>query len=230
MKPLVRLSAGSLAKKILIPSLYLLLNAYFLTIRYSVENEETFLGVLRDGRKVIIPLWHQRFFGILNYARNFRDYRALVMISRSRDGDLIAGVVSRLGLEPVRGSSSRGGREALRELLEGLRDRSLAAHAVDGPQGPKGVVKAGIIELARLSGATVLPVYISMSRAWRFNSWDRFLIPKPFSRVRLRCGRPFDVPPRMNQEAFEACRRALEALLAEGHRKDDLAFGWREAL
>jgi len=195
-----------------------------------VEDEEVFLGALREGRKVIVPLLHQRFFGILPYAGKFRDYRALVMVSRSRDGELIAGIVSRLGLEPVRGSSSRGGKEALRELLNRFRNRSLAAHAVDGPQGPKGVVKAGIIELARLSGATVLPVYISMSHAWKMNGWDRFLVPKPFSRVRLRCGRPFAVPPRMDEEAFEACRRELEILLMTGHREDDRCFGWREAL
>jgi len=229
MKRVIKISAGPLSKKILLPVLYVILKIYFLFLRYSVEDEEVFLGALREGRKVIVPLLHQRFLGILPYARKFRDYKALVMVSRSRDGELIAGILSRLGLEPVRGSSSRGGKEALRELHRRLQNRSLAAHAVDGPQGPKGVVKAGIIELARLSGATVLPIYISMSHAWKMNSWDRFLVPKPFSLVRLRCGRPFVVPARMDEQVFEACRRELEVLLVEGHRKDDLEFGWREA-
>lgn len=230
MKKVIKISAGPRAKKVLIPLIYLFLNIYFLFLRFSVEDEDVFLEALRKGRKVIVPLWHQRFFGILAYAKKFRAYRALVMVSRSRDGDLIAGIVSRLGLEPVRGSSSRGGKEALRELLNRLRDRSIAAHAVDGPQGPKGVVKAGIIEMARLSGAVVLPVYISMSHAWKAGSWDRFLVPKPFGRVRLRCGRPFPVPYRLDEEAFETCRRELEVILTEGHREDDLRFGWREIL
>lgn len=226
MKP----SAGPFTKSILLPLLHRVVEGYFLLVRTAVENEDALLSILEGGGKAVIPLWHQRFFGLLSYAKRFRSRRPLVMISRSRDGEFIADVVERIGLEPVRGSSSRGGREALREVLVRLKERSMAAHAVDGPRGPKGVVKAGVIEMARLSGAKIVPVYVSMSRAWRAKSWDRFMIPKPFSRVLIRWGDPFAVPSDLDAGAFEDVRRKLEILLEEGHRKDDLSWGWREPL
>ncbi len=219
-------SAGPFTKSVLLPLLHWVIGGYFFFVRVSIENEETLLSTMEGGGKAVIPFWHQRFFGLLPYAKRFRSRRPLVMVSRSRDGEFIADLVGRLGLEPVRGSSSRGGREALREVLAQLKERSMAAHAVDGPQGPKGVVKAGVIEMARLSGAKIVPVYVSMSRAWRAASWDRFMIPKPFSRVRIRWGEPFDVPSGLDAGAFEDVRRKLEILLEEGHRKDDIAFGW----
>lgn len=222
MKP----TAGPFTKSVLLPLLHRAAEGYFLLVRMTVENEDALLSLLEGGGKAVIPLWHQRFFGLLSYAKRFRSRRPLVMISRSRDGEFIADLVGRLGLEPVRGSSSRGGREALREVLARLKERSMVAHAVDGPRGPKGVVKAGVIEMARLSGAKIVPIYVSMSRAWRAASWDHFMIPKPFSRVRIRWGDPFDVPSGLDAGAFEDVRRKLEILLEEGHRKDDAAFGW----
>lgn len=222
MKP----TAGPFTKSVLLPLLHRVAEGYFLLVRTTVENEDALLSLLEGGGKAVIPLWHQRFFGLLSYAKRFRCRRPLVMISRSRDGEFIADLVGRLGLEPVRGSSSSGGREALRDVLARLKERSMAAHAVDGPRGPKGVVKAGVIEMARLSGAKIVPVYVSMSSAWRAASWDRFMIPKPFSRVRIRWGDPFDVPAGLDAAAFEDVRRKLEILLEEGHRKDDIAFGW----
>ena len=152
------------------------------------------------------------------------------MISKSRDGDWIAPVVKWLGLRPVRGSSTRGGKEAMTAMVDDLAINQAAAHVVDGPQGPKGVVKAGLIRLAQLSGAAIIPVYISVDRAWVTRSWDRCLIPKPFSRVLVRFGEPIDVPEQMDSKAFEALRLKVEKNMTEGHAQDDLNFGWEKPL
>ncbi|MDD5204013.1 MAG: hypothetical protein PHS17_01255 [Desulfobacterales bacterium] len=115
-------------------------------------------------------------------------------------------------------------------MVKDLASNQAALHVVDGPQGPKGVVKAGLIRLAQLSRAAIIPVYISVDRAWTARSWDRFLIPRPFSQVRVRFGEPIDVPEQMDEEAFEALRVAVEKKMIEGHALDDGHCGWGRPL
>jgi len=110
----------------------------------------------------------------------------------------------------VRGSSSRGGREAMYDVIGGLKDSRLAAHVVDGPRGPAGQVKAGAIRMAHASKAAIVPVYVSADNAWYFNSWDRFMLPKPFSRVVLRFGAVINLAPIGDDKDFEMQRRQLE--------------------
>ena len=138
------------------------------------------------------------------------------MISKSVDGEIIAGVASRTGWDPVRGSSSRGGRDALAAMIEKLKERKIAAHIVDGPRGPMGKIKPGVIRLAQESGAVIVPFYTSADRAWYFNSWDRFMIPKPFSRVSIRFGDIFTVDNTMTDEEFEQRRLDLETTMLDG--------------
>jgi lysophospholipid acyltransferase (LPLAT)-like uncharacterized protein len=152
------------------------------------------------------------------------------MISMSRDGDWIAPVVKWLGLRPVRGSSSRSGKEALAAMVRNLVQNQAALHIVDGPRGPKGEIKAGLIRLAQLSRADLLPIYISVDRAWVTGSWDRFLIPKPFSQVLVRFGDPIEVPEQMDPETFESLRLDVEKKMIEGHAQDDLNLGWEKPL
>jgi lysophospholipid acyltransferase (LPLAT)-like uncharacterized protein len=217
-------------KIFLAPLAYFLLRLYLSMIRVRTLGEDAILEFLRSGRKGIAAAWHQRFVGVLGYVTKFRYLSLSVMISRSRDGDWIAPVAKWLGLRPVRGSSSQGGREALAAMAEDLATHQAAAHVVDGPQGPKGVVKAGLIRLAQLSGAAIIPVYISVDRAWVTHSWDRCLIPKPFSHVLVRFGDPIDVPQQMDSEAFEALRLEVEKKMIEGQAQDDLNWGWKKPL
>ena len=132
----------------LLPIAYVLLRLYFTLIRMRSEGEEELKDRLRTGGKVIAALWHQRILIVLGYARRFAEFAPAVMISRSRDGEMIADVYRRLKFRPVRGSSSRGGREALSTMIADLAEHPLAIHVVDGPQGPRGVVKAGLISMA----------------------------------------------------------------------------------
>lgn len=214
----------------LTPVLYGALRVYLSVLRIHVEGERKFFEYLATERKAIAAVWHQRFLPALLYAAKYRDLRPCVMISQSRDGDLISPIAERLGLHPVRGSSSRGGKSALLTMVAEMERYPAAIHIVDGPRGPKGSVKAGLVRMAHLTGAAIFPIFISVQRAWIAKSWDRFLIPKPFTRVLIRWGDPMRVPRSREPEAFEAHRQEIEKSLFEGHAKDDLRWGWKSPL
>ncbi|WP_372683410.1 lysophospholipid acyltransferase family protein [Desulfosarcina sp.] len=162
---------------------------------------------------VVYASWHQRFFpGITFFATR---KPIAIMISQSRDGEMIARVADILGWRSVRGSSTRGGVQALKALRSLTRRGYRVGHIVDGPQGPFGVVKPGLITIAQFSGAPILPVVTSAERRWVFSSWDRFMVPKPFSRVFIRFTPPFHVPRRLDPEAFEALRQDVEKQIKE---------------
>lgn len=193
--------------------LYRLVRAYCLTFRLKVENEQPWLDYLKGGGKVLLCLWHQQFFAAIRHFERYRSYRPSIMISQSQDGELIAGIAKKDGWFPVRGSSSRGGRQALKILMEKLRETGLAAHIVDGPQGPIGEVKDGVIHLAQATGAAIVPLYVSADRAWYFNSWDRFFVPKPFARVTLSFGDMIKLSFTENQGELEKQRQYLENIM-----------------
>lgn len=204
---------------------YRFIRAYSATLRLTVVDEEVWMRHLEGGGRVLLCAWHQQFFAAIRHFQAYRAYRPGLMISKSKDGDLIAGVASRTGWDPVRGSSSRQGREALYLMIEKLKDTGLAAHILDGPRGPAGVVKPGVIRLAHAAQAVIVPFWIEADRAWFFKSWDRFMLPKPFSRVTLRFGDMLRFEATSDEAAFEAQRRQLEDLMrpglyvgSEGHR------------
>ena len=190
--------------------LYRLIRAYIWTFRLSVENEETWMHYMKSGGTVVLCTWHQQFFSAIRYFSNYRAYRPALMISKSRDGEVIAGIAKRTGWVPVRGSSSRDGQAALREMVERLKESRLAGHVVDGPRGPAGVVKAGLIRLAHAADAVIVPFSLSAQSAWYVRSWDRFMVPKPFTRVTLRFGEMIKLDPAETEEEFERQRLRIE--------------------
>jgi lysophospholipid acyltransferase (LPLAT)-like uncharacterized protein len=214
----------------LIPFAYYLVRAYLSLIRIKAVNEEMTLQYLKSGQKMIVAIWHQRIIPVVDYARKFSVYAPSAMISQSRDGDIIAGVASLLNFRPVRGSSSRGGKEALADMIADLAENQVAVHALDGPRGPRGVVKPGLIVMAQSTGVPIVPVYISVDRAWVLNSWDRFIIPKPFSTVVIRWDSPIYVPKSMDNETFENTRKKIEQHLKENQIRDDQEQGWTTPL
>jgi len=193
--------------------LYRLARAYCLTFRLTVENEQPWLSYLKGGGKVLLCGWHQQFFALIRHFERYRPYRPSIMISQSQDGDVVANVAEKSGWFPVRGSSSKGGRQALRLLVKKLQETGLAYHIVDGPLGPLGKVKNGTINLAQATGAVIVPVHLSADKAWHFNSWDRFLLPKPLSRVNLRFGDMIRLASTNDQEYLERQRRDLENIM-----------------
>lgn len=202
-----------LSSELVITLLYRLNRTYSATLRLRIENEAAWLNHLDQGGKVLLCAWHQQFFSAIRHFQAYGKYRPGIMISRSKDGSMIAGVARRSGWYPVRGSSSRGGKAALKEMINHLERFRLAGHIVDGPRGPAGEVKAGVIRMAQAAGAVIVPFYVSADRCWLFNSWDRFLVPKPFSRVTLRFDTPIRLEDDMDNGGFERQRRRLEAIM-----------------
>ena len=193
--------------------LYRFIRLYSWTFRISIENEKEWMDYHRNGGRILLCAWHQQFFSAISHFQNYRDFNPSLMISSSRDGEMIAVVARRSGWHVVRGSSSSGGRNALTQMIKHLRKSGLAAHIVDGPRGPAGEVKAGAIKLAQSADAAIIPFYSSADRSWFFHSWDSFFLPKPFARVVITFGEmiKFDSPETLDE--FEEQRKYLEAVM-----------------
>jgi hypothetical protein len=136
-----------------------------------------------------------------------------VLASEHRDGEMLGQTIRRLGFGHVRGSSTRGGTRAILELAALSRAGFDTAFTVDGPRGPRHVAKPGAIEVARLSGAAIVPVTAASRRHRSFASWDRFELPWPFTRVVVRYGEPLMVPRDADRGTVEAKRAELENTL-----------------
>ena len=191
-------------------SFYHLIRAYSWTFRLRVENDKPWLDYLKNGGRVLLCCWHQQFFAAIRHFKTYAIYHPSLMISQSKDGDIISGIAEKSGWHAVRGSSSRDGGRALKEMISHLKHSGLAAHVVDGPKGPAGVIKAGVISLARAAEAVVVPVYATSDRAWYFKSWDRFMLPKPFARVTLHFGEMLDLTSAGSDQDFEPHRVRLQ--------------------
>ena len=167
-----------------------LIALYFLTIR--IRNSPELRELLRVWpRPGIYAFWHAHQ---LSAVWHFRKVGVAIMISASRDGEYIGRIAQALGFVPVRGSSSRQGAAALREMIQQIEQGRPVAVTPDGPRGPRWSVKPGVIALAQKSGLAITPFAIGLSRYWELPSWDRFRIPKPFSAGYVCIGEPLAVP------------------------------------
>lgn len=189
---------------------YYLIRLYSLTFKIKITNEKTWQTHLAKGQTVLLCTWHQQFFAAIRHFKTYKHLNPGLMISQSRDGDLISGVANRSGWHTPRGSSSRGGRHAMHTMIDHLTAHRFGAHILDGPQGPIGIVKAGVIKMAMETKACIVPFHISANKAWFFNSWDRFMLPKPFSQVQLTFGKAISLPEESRPDDFERCRKYLE--------------------
>ncbi len=151
------------------------------------------------------------------------------MISRSKDGDLAAGAVQRLGFDSVRGSSSRGGSTAMNQLIEQMQNKSsiCAGMLGDGPRGPARKLKMGTLKIAQATGVPILPFAYSAKRHKLFASWDRFMFPFPFSPLVVIFGEPFMIPSETSAEELEELRLKVENSLNELAERCDL--WWRKS-
>ena len=155
-------------------------------------------------------MWHRC---MLASAYCFRKLEIAILISPSFDGELIARTVQSMGYTPVRGSSSRSGVAGLLGMQRALKDIRIAAFTADGPRGPLYKAKPGAVKLAQKIGGGVGIYYVLPERAWQLRSWDRFLIPKPFSRVVIAWEPPVPVPASADAAQLEAARVAVELAL-----------------
>src|SRR4030043_142743 len=141
-----------LTTDLFISFLYRFIRLYSSTFRLEIKNEKEWMDIFREGGKVLLCIWHQQFFSAIRHFQNYRDFKPSLMISKSLDGEIIAGGAQRTGWRAVRGSSSRGGSEALKEMIDHFKQSRIAAHIVDGPLGPAGEGKTGGVLLAPIAG------------------------------------------------------------------------------
>jgi lysophospholipid acyltransferase (LPLAT)-like uncharacterized protein len=169
------------------------------TTRFEVSNARVYEEWLRPRRAAMDVLGHGR---LVPCSYHHRQHGLATLISLHRDGDYIAGVVEGWGYQVVRGSSSRGGTSALRRMVRLLRGGTPIAVTPDGPRGPRQEMKLGPLLAAQMAGVPVIPVSAGTDRAWWFEGWDRFMVPKPFSRIRLAYADPVWIPRDADEPAL----------------------------
>jgi lysophospholipid acyltransferase (LPLAT)-like uncharacterized protein len=197
-----------------------LLQLWVRTLRYEIDDRAGVIGKPVD-QNYIGALWHNRLL-IFPFVlrRFFSNRRGAALISASRDGDLLADAITRFSFDVVRGSSSRLGASAILQLTDVLASGRDVVITPDGPRGPTYELGPGIILLAQKSGSAVLPVNMEYSSCWRLKSWDRFILPRPFAKIRVIIGQPHRVRSTDTVADFEAERlRLQDAMMALVERR-----------
>ncbi len=191
---------------------YPLINALGHTLRWRVEGLHHLDAILVSGRQPVMGFWHGRILPATFY---FRRRGIVVITSENFDGEWIARIIEHFGYGTARGSTTRGARKAMLQLVRDMESGKPAGFTLDGPRGPARVAQPGAIWLARATGNPVLPFHLEASSHWTMRSWDRTQIPKPFSTVALAVGEPLEVPRETPDEQLEPARQELERRLRE---------------
>jgi len=193
------------------------------TLRYEFIREPGCVGeVSGQSPPAIWCFWHRC---VIPAAYAFRGNKLAVMTSRSFDGEYIARIIQKLGFTPVRGSSSRGAVGALFGMRQQLEAGHAVAFTIDGPRGPRYVAKPGPVMLAKKTGQPISCFYIAVERAWILNSWDRMIIPKPFSRACAYFSSPLPVPDDASEEQMAALHQQMQETLERCRLKAEERLG-----
>lgn len=196
--------------RLLIALGFRLLQLWARTLRFEIDDRAGVVGTPATPRYVG-ALWHNRLLLLPHVIQRYLPQRkGAALISASRDGALLADLVQRFGFDVVRGSSSRKGVAAMLQLADVMAKGRDAVITPDGPRGPAYEIGPGIVFLAQKSGAAVVPINMEYASYWRLRSWDRFILPRPFSRVRVTFGPPHVVPPTATDDEFESERVRLQ--------------------
>ncbi|MFN8627253.1 MAG: lysophospholipid acyltransferase family protein [Candidatus Binatia bacterium] len=180
------------------------------TVRVRFRNGDDIFRRWRSGEQMILAFWHDR---VLLLPPAYRGRKLCIMNSQHRDGEIATRALARWGIRSVRGSATRGGAAGFLQLVAAYRDGYDLAIVPDGPRGPRHVAKPGIVHLARATGAPIVPVTYAARRKRRLHSWDRLIVPWPFTRVVYVAGEPIAVPRDADDAAVEALRRELQECL-----------------
>lgn len=191
------------------------------TWRFSKVGDDWEALAREHSPNVIYAFWHGRLLP-LSFA--YRNRLIHVLASEHSDGEMLGRAIQRLGFGHVRGSSTRGGTRAIFDLVKKLEEGYDLGITVDGPVGPRHRVKAGSIQIAKMSGAAIVPITTSSKRHKTFSSWDRFEMPYPFTEVRVCCGEPVVVEADADADRVEAKRQELETKLKEITKASDDEF------
>jgi lysophospholipid acyltransferase (LPLAT)-like uncharacterized protein len=204
----------------------LFIRALHATLRVRYINFEILESFHRSGGHYIIAFWHCHILMML-YCRFERP--ACVMISQHRDGELIARTIERFDVGTARGSSTRGGFAALREMIRIAATGTSLGITPDGPRGPRCVAQVGVVTAAQMTGFPVIPVAFIAEHKRRLRSWDRFEVPRPFSRGMFVYGNPIPVPRELDAAGVEEYRARIERSMNDLVEAAELNFDaiWR---
>lgn len=202
--------------KIIAQIIYYLIRFFNFTYRYEfigLENKQKAKDY-SPQKTFTYALWHQNLIGAIF---SHIGERFTMVISESKDGELVAVTCEKFGHKPARGSSTRGGKKAMIEIVKNMKSGYPGALTVDGPKGPPHVVKPGIIEIARLCHCAILPLSPYAEKAWvTQKSWDQFRIPKPFSKIVVVIGEPIFIPQDVPREEFEKMAKLVAEKIEQG--------------
>jgi lysophospholipid acyltransferase (LPLAT)-like uncharacterized protein len=187
-----------------------LMRVWFRSCRVTIHNQENCFKAEEKDKTGIASFWH---YSIIYILYRMRKYSATAMVSASKDGEYIARLAEKFGFETVRGSRNNKGVEGLKAMLRAIRKGNSAAIVADGSQGPPRVVQPGAIFLASRTGAPIIPMVCAASSYFTINSWDRTIVPKPFSHIDFYYGEPLFVPAKLKPEELEEYRLHLEERL-----------------
>jgi len=193
------------------------------TLRVKEIGKEKEAKLIKEGKPVILSFWHGRLFYIPYYFRKTSS-RWRILISSSNDGEMITQTISWFGYGKVRGSSFKDARRALIGLKRAVDEGYSVAMIADGSRGPCEKMQMGALMVSKLSGAAAIPFTVTFSKYWKMKSWDRFLLPKPFSEAVVIYGDPVVVPPDSPSEILEEKRIELEENLTQITNEADHFF------
>jgi lysophospholipid acyltransferase (LPLAT)-like uncharacterized protein len=192
------------------PLIAALFRLHHRTCKFTILGREYEEAALNWGGPVIGAAWHFTFPAVIYH---YRDRNGLFMVSRSRDGEWAARILKHLGCRCFRGSPGKGGSTALKQLISHIQGTHGAGLIADGSQGPPRIAQKGILLLARYSGAPVVPVSMAANPCWRFRSWDRTVLAKPFSNIVMAFAPPIWVERDISPSRLEQTRLDLERTL-----------------
>lgn len=205
---------ASLVQRVVGMGLYALLRLLRFTWRINFSDPHGVIEASRD-KPFILCVWHNRLvFGMYAYSNNIKPIsgrRMAAMVSASKDGALLVEIMKAFDMKPVRGSTSRRGRQALLELSRKIKSGLHLGITPDGPRGPSYEIQDGILALSQVTGLPIVPLGSSANRKYRFNSWDRFQLPMPFARCDVVYGSPLQVPRQLDDAQRTALREELKS-------------------
>lgn len=206
------------------PLIAFALRLLYATVRTEFIGAEGLFDHWNRGERTIVAFWHNR---VLMMPKAYRGPGLCIMNSQSRDGEIATRVLARFGIDSVRGSTTRGGAAGFLQLVKAFRRGADLAVVPDGPRGPRYAAKAGVVHLARLTGAPLFPASYAAARARQLGSWDRLIIPLPFSRVVFVIGEPLEVPRDAGDAEVERLRAELESRLCRATEDAERRVGAR---
>ena len=199
----------------------LLIRTIGMLCRYKVEGEEHLLNAQKEGGAILV-VWHGRIQLPLHHLRN---RKVVALVSRSWDGEIITRIMKRLGFQLHRGSPREGSSEGFKDMLRTLRSGKLVAITPDGPTGPRHSLHDGVVHLARLSGSPIVPISFAAAPSWRVKSWDRHMIPKPFSKGLIMFHESFRLPRKIEAAKLGKYRDQIVQRMVAVEREVDRRMG-----